>query len=111
MSEKYKQVKINLYPEQHDFLNSIAKEKNLTIAQLIREKLDLKLDEKDTRKRYTETQKIKYKKADPRLLYELNKIGNNLNQIAKKLNQNKEVSNIEILQTLVNIETKMKELI
>ena len=41
------------------------------------------------------------------LLYELNKIGNNLNQIARAINSNEK---IEVLKMLVNIENKLSEL-
>ena len=41
------------------------------------------------------------------LLYELNKIGNNLNQIARAINSNEK---IEVLKMLVNIESKISEL-
>ena len=111
MSEKLKQIKVNFYPHQHEKLKQIAKSNNTTIAQFIREKLDLELEEKDTRKIYTPVQKKVYKTSDPKLLFELNKIGNNLNQIAKVINQKKDdVNTIDILQSLVNIENQLKDL-
>lgn len=42
------------------------------------------------------------------LLFEINKIGNNLNQIAKATNQNPQ--SIEILASLVTIQNQLKEL-
>ena len=113
MSEKVKlkQIKVNFYPYQHEQIKNLAVEKKVTIAQFIREKLELTLDEKDTRKIYTETQKKVYKSSDPKLLFELNKIGNNLNQIAKVINQKKDdINSIDILQSLVNIEQQIKTL-
>ena len=110
MSEKLKQVKVNLYPYQHEQIKNLAAENNTTIAQYIREQLALNLAPKDTRKIYKNHEKVTYKKTDPKLIYELSKIGNNLNQISRNLNQKKDVSNIEILQTLVSIEEKIKEL-
>ena len=57
------------------------------------------------------TKKV-YKVADHRLLYELNKIGNNLNQIAKSLNSKKDdISNVAILRELVSLEKKLSELL
>ena len=57
------------------------------------------------------TKKV-YKVADPQLLYELNKIGTNLNQIAKSLNSKKDdVSNVSILRELVTLEKKLNELL
>ncbi len=44
---------------------------------------------------------------DKQFLYQLNKIGNNLNQIAKSVNQNEE---IDVLQQLINIETMLKDI-
>ena len=53
-----------------------------------------------------------YKATDPKLLFEINKIGNNLNQIARQLNSKKDdISNIEILKELVALEKKMNELV
>ena len=109
---KFKQVKVNLYVYQHQQIKEKAKSNNTTIAQYIREQLDLNLDPKYTRKIYTETQKKVYKETDPKLLYEVNKIGSNLNQIAKYINTQKDNINIvEILKTLVEIESDMKRLI
>ncbi len=112
MSEKLKQVKVNLYPHQYLQIKEKAKSNNVTIAQYIREQLNLNLDPKDTRKIYTETQKKVYKETDPKLLYEINKIGNNLNQIARVLNQKKDdLNRVEILQSLVKIESDVKSLL
>jgi len=111
MSEKLKQVKVNFYPEQHKLLKEKAAAENVTIAQYIRSQLDLNLDEKDTRKIYAETQKKVYKETDPKLLYEISKIGNNLNQIARQINRKKDdVNTFEILQSLVEIENNLKSL-
>lgn len=41
------------------------------------------------------------------LLYELNRIGNNMNQIARAINSNEK---IEVLKMLVNIQNKLSEL-
>jgi len=111
MSEKLKQVKVNLYQHQHQQIKILAEENNTTIAQYIREKLSLELEEKDTRGAYKKHEKVSYKKADPKLLYELSKIGNNLNQIAKYINTKKDdIDTIEILQSLVEIEKQIKEI-
>ena len=111
MSEKLKQVKVNFYPEQHEFLKNLAAENEVTIAQYIRKKLELELKKRDTRKIYKTHEKVTYKKTDPAVVYQLNKIGNNLNQIARNLNQKKDVNNIEILQTLANIEKYLEKIL
>jgi hypothetical protein len=41
--------------------------------------------------------KIIYKRADPNLLYEVNKIGVNLNQIARRLNSDEDDLKLQIL--------------
>jgi len=112
-TKKYKQVKINFYPEQHQFLSAEAKKNNQTIAQYIRQKLNLNLDEKDTKSRYAKSdEKDCHKKTDPKLIYQLNKIGNNLNQIARVVNTKKaDYNSVEILKTLVSIEKEMKSLL
>jgi len=110
MSKKLKQVKVNFYQEQHQLLKQKADENNMTIAQYIRQKLELELDKKDTRKKYQETKKIIYSKTNPELLYQLSKVGNNLNQIARNLNSKKDIDSVDILQTLLNIEKKILEL-
>ena len=112
MSKKYQQVKINFYPDQHKILSDLSEANNQTIAQFIREKLDLNIDEKDIRSAYRKHEKISYKKTDPKLIYQLNKIGNNLNQIARIVNTKKEDYNsIDILKSLVKIEKAVKELL
>ena len=110
MSEKLKQIKVNFYPEQHELLKNLAEENEVTIAQYIRQNLDLELDKNDTRKIYKMHEKVTHKKEDPKLIYELSKIGNNLNQIARNLNSKKDVNNIEILQTLIEIEKSIKRI-
>jgi len=111
MSKKLKQVKVNFYQEQHQLLKQKADENNVTIAQYIRKKLELELKKNDTRKIYKKHEKVTYKKADPNLIYQLNKIGNNLNQIAKKINSKKNINNIDILQTLANIEKDLEKIL
>ena len=50
------------------------------------------------------------KKVDPALLYELNRIGNNLNQIAHKVNVESCENDILILDSLRNIERALEEI-
>lgn len=42
------------------------------------------------------------------LIFQLQKIGNNLNQIAKKLNQNSDVPNSEVLRKMVDIQNEIR---
>lgn len=47
-------------------------------------------------------------KADPQLLYELNRVGVNLNQIARRLNTSEPVSNLAVLEVLLRLEKQLK---
>jgi hypothetical protein len=106
MAGKYKQVKINLKPEEYDRIEAAAEEDGVTKAEWIRRRIGAEIDEEDRRSRRSS---VETKAADPRLLYELNRIGNNLNQIATRSNANKAVDR-EVLTALLRIETEVKEL-
>jgi len=110
-NKKYKQVKINFYPEQYQILLTEAKKNDSTIAQYIRQKLNLNLSEKDTKKRYAKSdEKDCHKKTDPKLIYELSKIGTNLNQITYKINKKEYVPNAEVIENLDEIKKIYKVL-
>ena len=49
-------------------------------------------------------------KCDPDLIREVNRIGNNINQIAKQLNQGTELSNA-VLIALLNLQTSLDEVV
>lgn len=109
---KYKQVKINLTIEHHQKLEKEALSNNQTIAQFIRDKLDIDLKEipkSFQRSRKVRSDKKEIVKADPQLLYHLSKIGSNLNQIAKHLNSNNAVDRV-VLSTIVEIQEEIKKL-
>lgn len=89
--QKYKQVKVNFLPEDHARIFEMATSSNQTIAQLIRERFSVEIENAPSRKPV-------YKRVDPQLLFQLNKIGNNLNQIAKKLNTSGEFERGMILK-------------
>lgn len=98
---KYKQVKVNFATDDYDKLSQIALSEEKTIAQLIRSRFDFSIE--NTPKR---NKTVIYKNADPRLLYELNRIGNNINQIARKLNSNHTLEK----RVLLKIYEKMTQL-
>lgn len=52
----------------------------------------------------------KAKPVNKELLYELNRIGVNINQIAKRLNQFDDLEKIDVILSLQSIEESMKEL-
>jgi len=96
-----KQIKINLTKEAHSRIKLLASDANLTVSEFVR----ILLDEKtvDAPLPQEDKPKIIYRKVDPQLLYEINKIGININQIAKRLNG----ENILELEYLVDIQNKI----
>jgi len=108
-TSKYSQVKVKLLPEDLEHLTFLASKENLKPPAFIRKQFNFSLNKKDERKSSNyKNEKIIIHKADPKLIYEIAKIGANLNQISKYLNQNKDIN---ILQSLVNIESDIKKLL
>lgn len=105
MPNKYKQVKVTLGINDHVNLQNYCREQGITMASFFRDLVFLKID--DIRKPRS---KKEFKVADPKLLYELNRIGVNLNQIAIHSNQNKAID-LQVLTHLVRIEKKLKKLL
>ncbi len=107
MSEKMKQIKVYFPIDDFKKLKNISKSQSITMSEFLRNSVNTKLENAPLPK----SKKI-YKATDPKLLFELNKIGNNLNQIARQLNSKKDdVSNITILKELVELEKKMSNLL
>lgn len=102
MKKKYKQVKVNFTLDHHEQLTRFAEEQNQSKAEWIRSRIGATFD-----KPREPTIKRIHKIADPELLYHLNKISNNLNQIAKYANEKKSMD-IEILSLLNSIEYQLK---
>ena len=104
---KYKQVKVNLTTEHHQQLTDISIEKGMTLAQYIRDQLNIDLKEKPkVRKKRTDS--AEFNKADPQLIYHLAMIGNNINQIAKHLNSGNSFDRLA-LTTLIEIRDKIND--
>lgn len=101
--KKYKQVKINLDEKAHQELRAICDDQNITMAAYFRRLHGAQIE--DSRK---PKQKRIHKKTDTKILYHLNKIGNNLNQIAKHANEGKSLD-FQVLAELANIERNLKE--
>jgi len=98
-----KQLKVNFLPEHHRQLSELAAKAGVTKAQWIRKQLRATFENPRE-----PVFKREYKKTDPELLYHLNKIGNNLNQIAKYLNSGGDLNN-QTLVTLLQIESSLKD--
>jgi signal transduction protein with GAF and PtsI domain len=97
MSEKKSKLKqVKVYFSESDFLElkEEATQKNISMAELVRQKMQTKIPNAPAPKK----SKKSYRTTDPKLLFELNKIGNNLNQIAKKLNTKNELESKAIFE-------------
>lgn len=95
MKNRNKEIKVRLTQEEYEQL--LQRKTKPRLAEWIRETC---LDQKPKKEILT---------VDPLLLYELNKIGVNLNQIAKKVQY--EEHNIEWLITLIHIEKHLASLL
>ena len=101
--KKYKQVKVNLDENVHQQFKEFCDAGNITMAEYFRKSINTKID--DVR----EPLKTRvYKVVNPELLYHLNKIGNNLNQVARHLNEGNTLD-LQVLAELINIEKTLKE--
>ena len=92
---KYKQIKVNVTDDAHAKLVQIAKKHNITLAELFRISIHTSIENAPSPRK--EKSKIIYKRADPNLLYEVNKIGVNLNQIARRLNGGEDDLKLQVL--------------
>ena len=86
-------------------IKKIADDNNITISKLLKEALK-KITNNDIKNIKTIKTKIE---TNQRLVYELNRIGLNLNQIAKHCNSKKIVDKL-ILEELIQIEKQLQGL-
>jgi len=94
---KNRQVTIRLTQDEYDKLSQKAEALDITLSQLLRKKISGNREKIST-------------KYDKELLYEINRIGNNLNQLSKHCNITKSIDKL-VLQSLVEIERKINEII
>lgn len=100
MNRRTKELRLRVSDEEYEQLK--AKKTRAQMAVWIRETM---LNVRDAQPP---------KKADPDLIYQLNKIGVNLNQIAKYCNEQRKTGQMNLVKILVQIteiERQMKELI
>jgi len=96
MEKRSKEIKIRLFPEEHQAL--LKKSGKVPLAIFLR---DLGLGQKDARKK-------SYPKVDPELLRQLSGIGNNLNQLARIANiKRDEMETALILSALSDIKASL----
>lgn len=110
-----KQLKIRVTEDEYRLIKSIANDRGLTLTKfLITVALDNELPAPPNR--VTVTEKVVEKvyvsppPYDPGLVYEVSKIGTNLNQIARKVNQGFD-DPIELLVQLKVIEEQIGEVL
>jgi len=96
--ERTKRVTVRFTDDEYNRLKEKATQFDMTLSDFIRTKL------------LTKREKVRPSKCDKSLLYEINRIGNNLNQIAKHCNITKSIDKL-VLQSLVEIEKKLNELL
>jgi len=101
-----------------------AQKKGVAVPKIIRKTLRFSVEEFAKIEQIIDEHKLTFsdfsrsailkKKVNSKLrvdmIYQIQRVGNNLNQIAKVLNQKKsEISNIEIMRKLIDIENSIKE--
>lgn len=89
MASKYKQVKVNFLPEDLERISKIAKSEGVSNAEFLRRLTESKIHNAPKPK----VARV-YKTIDPKLLYELRMIGNNLNQLTLLCNMKKTVNKL-----------------
>jgi len=87
-------------------IKKIADDNNITISKLLKEALK-KITNNDIKNIKTIKTKIETNK---RIVYELNRIGQNLNQIARYCNSKKVLDKL-ILEELIQIEKQLNDLL
>lgn len=96
------EIKIRCSPRFKSAFKAKAKELDLSMSELVR-KAYLRIDSKIERKVIHQ--------ADPKLILELSKIGNNLNQIARAINTaNHDGSTVDLVKVLSMLESIKEDL-
>lgn len=102
---KNRQIAVSFSHEDFEKLSKEAESQDISKAELIRNHIDIDFENKRT-----PASKRVHKSINPQILYEVNRIGNNLNQIAKNTNEKKDVD-IDVLLSLNNIEKMLMKLL
>jgi len=106
--KEYKQVKANLTLEEYFEVKKAADLFGMKLSSLLRYSL-LESEIINKVKKSDIPKKQKGKIVDPNLLRELNMIGNNFNQISKKLNIKREID-FKILEEMEMIENHLQQI-
>lgn len=89
-----KTISSKISDEEYQLISDIAKEQNISISLLIKQAIF--------------NAKIQDKSIEKEKLYHYNKIGNNLNQIARKCNLKNAVDKL-VLEELISIKEELKK--
>ena len=113
--EKTKQLKVRLSESQHSEIKTNVEILGVSISEFVlRRCLNLKFDPAKIPtvvvKKEVKTVFAKTQQADPLLILEVNKIGNNLNQLARALNSQREFDPTALLLELASISKALREL-
>ncbi len=107
LSEKMKQIKVFFPVDDYEILKQTSKSQEITMSEFIRKSVNSKVKNPPSPK----LEKKVYRTTDPKLLYELNKIGTNLNQIAREVNKKKDdYPSKRIYEEIYNIHKLLKEI-
>lgn len=100
-----KQVKVTFTVSQHQHLNQIAQEKDISLAELLRDCVGVKL--KDHRKRIEKLPEKTEIKIDTKFRYELHKINLDINSMVKAMYKERAVPQLHALSQIIK---KLEEL-
>ena len=103
---KAKDVRIRVTESEKLVWNHAAKAAGVTLSNYIRELMNVTPVNRDPKE--TRTAK-NYYPVDPDLVFQVSKIGNNLNQIARAVNRTGSDYSVEILEKLLIIERMIKQ--
>ena len=97
---KYKQIKINVLPDEYNKLKDFADNDNLKLSGYCRKILNVEND----------IDKINLNKINLKLIREINYIGKNLNQVVKYINTTKNLD-LNILIALQDLEINLQNIL
>ena len=98
MNKKTKLFTMKVTDTEKSTWHDIAKSHQMSLAELVRQKLNNTKPKKHHR----------VKTVDAKLLREINAIGNNLNQISRRINQNQK---FDVVLALSSIEVQLEKLL
>ncbi|WP_439503067.1 MobC family plasmid mobilization relaxosome protein [Methylophaga sp.] len=103
---KDRQLKVRLTDHEYTKLEDLASAQGITKADYVRQKLDLESVKRSPMKKIRARQ---FTPVDPSLLRQITRIGNNLNQIARKANGEGVDSTLALVEMLLVIERRLRQ--